>query len=210
MTFEIWLAFTITSLVILIIPGPTVIIVVSYALGRGRSSAWATVPGVALGDFVAMTISLLGAGAVLAASATAFNFLKLVGACYLVWLGVQLWRSEPDPDQISGITAKSDGRRMFFNSFAVTALNPKSIVFFVAFVPQFIVSGTPLGPQFVILIATFVALAALNVLLWAVLVGFMRSKFQRPETLKLLNRLGGSFLVGAGLFTAFARRTAAS
>ena len=208
MTFEIWFAFALASTVLLAIPGPTVMIVVSYAMGRGKGSAWSTVPGVALGDFVAMTISLLGAGAVLATSATMFNALKLVGACYLIWLGIQLWRSEPDPDQISHIKAASDGRRMFFNSFAVTALNPKSIVFFVAFVPQFIVTGAPLGPQFVILITTFVTLAAVNVFLWAVLVGFMRSKFQKPETLKLLNRLGGSFLIGAGMFTALARRTA--
>ena len=70
-------------------------LVVSYALGRGRSSAWATVPGVKLGDFTAMTVSLLGAGAVIAASATLFTVLKLCGAAYLIWLGIQLWRADP-------------------------------------------------------------------------------------------------------------------
>ena len=70
-------------------------LVVSYALGYGRRTAWATVPGVALGDFTAMTISLAGAGAVLAASATLFAILKYVGAAYLIWLGIKLWRAEP-------------------------------------------------------------------------------------------------------------------
>jgi threonine/homoserine/homoserine lactone efflux protein len=76
MDWQVWLAFVMASTVLLIIPGPTVMLVVSYALGRGRGTAWATVPGVALGDLTAMTVSLLGAGAVLAASATLFTALK--------------------------------------------------------------------------------------------------------------------------------------
>ncbi|MBO6785197.1 MAG: LysE family translocator, partial [Alphaproteobacteria bacterium] len=93
MSLELWLAFTAASAVLLAIPGPTVMLVVSYALGRGRASAWATVPGVTLGDFTAMTVSLFGAGAVLAASADLFTALKLAGAAYLVWLGIRLWRA---------------------------------------------------------------------------------------------------------------------
>ena len=76
---EIWLAFAFASLIVLAIPGPTVMLVVSCALGRGRASAWATVPGVALGDLTAMTASPLGPGAILAASATHFTALKLAG-----------------------------------------------------------------------------------------------------------------------------------
>ena len=85
MSLEIWISFFIASAALLAIPGPTVMIVVSYALDQGRSSAWATVPGVALGDFTAMTASLLGAGAILAASATLFTALKIAGAVYLIW-----------------------------------------------------------------------------------------------------------------------------
>lgn len=90
MPFELWLAFAAASAALLAIPGPTVILVVSYALGQGRASGWATVPGVTLGDFMAMTVSLAGAGAVLAASADLFLVLKLCGAAYLIWLGVKL------------------------------------------------------------------------------------------------------------------------
>ena len=93
MTFESWAAFTAASAVLLIIPGPTVLLVVSYALGQGWRTALPMAIGVALGDFTAMTLSLLGLGALLAASATLFTILKWVGAAYLVYLGVKLWRA---------------------------------------------------------------------------------------------------------------------
>ena len=100
----------------------------------------------------------------------------------------------------------SSWRDLFRNTFVVTALNPKGIVFFVAFVPQFIDPAGPLLVQFAILEATFLTLAAANVALWAVLAGQMRARFRAPSTLRLLNRLGGGFLIGAGVATALARR----
>src|SRR5579859_2119783 len=93
MALDHWLAFVAASAVLLAIPGPTVLLVVSYALGHGRRAAGSTVAGVLLGDFTSMTASLLGMGAVLAASATLFSVLKWIGAVYLIYLGVKLWRS---------------------------------------------------------------------------------------------------------------------
>src|SRR5215468_8524590 len=93
MTFEAWAAFTAASAVLLIIPGPTVLLVVSYALGQGWRTALPMAVGVALGDFTAMTLSMVGLGALLAASATLFTLLKWVGAVYLVYLGIKLWRA---------------------------------------------------------------------------------------------------------------------
>jgi threonine/homoserine/homoserine lactone efflux protein len=206
MSLEIWIAFTLASAALLAIPGPTVMLVVSYALGRGRATGWATVPGVTLGDFTAMTLSLLGAGAVLAASASLFTALKLLGAAYLVWLGIQLWRAATSAEELLRKADTAGGRRMFWSAYAVTALNPKSIVFFVAFVPQFVDAARPVLPQFVLLEATFLVLAAANVALWAVLAGEMRARFRSPSTLRLVNRIGGSFLIGAGLLAAAARR----
>jgi threonine/homoserine/homoserine lactone efflux protein len=207
MQLELWIAFTIASGAFLTIPmGPTVMTVISYALSKGRSSAWATVPGVALGDFTAMTISVLGAGAILSASTVLFTTLKLFGAAYLVWLGIQLWRSEPSPKAVTGEKSTTQSRRMFWNSYIVTALNPQSIVFFIAFVPQFIDPTAPPVIQFAILEATFVSLAALNVAIWALLVDQIRFRFQRPSTLRMINRIGGGFLIGTGLLTIAARR----
>jgi threonine/homoserine/homoserine lactone efflux protein len=185
-----------------------VLLVVSYALGKGRASALAIVPGVALGDFSAMTVSLLGAGAILAASTTLFTVLKLLGAVYLVWLGIQLWRAGASLGKITAARAAGDRLRMFWNAYVVTALNPKSVVFFVAFVPQFVDPAEPLLAQFVILEATFVILAAVNAAIWAFLAGQMRARLQEPWALRLVHRVGGSFLIGAGLLTALTRRTA--
>src|SRR5262249_42097173 len=130
MSLEHWLAFTLASAILVAIPGPTVLLVISYALGHGRKSATATVAGVALGDFTAMTASMLGLGAFLAASATLFTALKLIGAAYLIYMGIRLWRA---PVAMPGIDAptETDGRRIFAHAYVVTALNPKSIVFFI-------------------------------------------------------------------------------
>ncbi len=206
MPIELWLAFALASTALLTVPGPTVMLVVSYALGQGRGSAWATVPGVALGDFTAMTVSLLGAGAVLAASATLFAVLKYAGAAYLIWLGIKLWRSEPSIETLNGGRRDAGRGAMFRNAYVVTALNPKGVVFFTAFVPQFIAADRALVPQLVILEATFLTLAAISAALWAILAGEMRARFRRPETVRLANRIGGSVMIGAGLLTAATRR----
>jgi threonine/homoserine/homoserine lactone efflux protein len=205
MTFDVWLAFAGASIILLAIPGPTVTLVIGQALAGGRAAAWASVPGVALGDLVAMTASLAGAGAVLAASATLFAVLKLAGAAYLVWLGIKLWRGSGGGTSVLAPAAQRP-RKVFLQSFTVTALNPKSIVFFVAFVPQFMAIGRPIPPQMVVMVATFVTLAAVNAALWAAFAAGMKSRFARPAVRRWFDRAGGTLLIGAGLFTALARR----
>lgn len=206
MSFELWLAFVAASAVLLAIPGPTVVLVLSYALSQGRKVALATAAGVALGDFAAMTASLLGLGALVLASATLFTALKWVGAVYLVWLGIKLLRSRPESGLGVDISAELPAHGVFAHAAAVTALNPKSIAFFIAFVPQFLHTEAPLGPQFAILIVTFVTLGALNALAYALLASGMREKMRRPSTRLWLNRAGGGALVGMGLLTATLRR----
>jgi threonine/homoserine/homoserine lactone efflux protein len=207
MDLQIWLAFVAASIALLLIPGPTVLLVLSYAISLGRRVALATVGGVALGDFIAMSASLVGLGALVLASATLFIVLKWVGAVYLVYLGVKLFRSAStaslgDLEKVTETSASS----VFGHAAAVTALNPKSIVFFIAFVPQFIVVESPLLPQFAILIATFVGLAALNTLAYALLADKLRSKIAQPSVLAWFSRLGGSALIAMGVATAAFKR----
>jgi threonine/homoserine/homoserine lactone efflux protein len=204
MSLEIWLAFAATSAVMLLIPGPTALLVVSYALGHGRRSALATAAGVVSGDFLAMTLSLAGVGALLATSAALFSALKWLGAAYLVWLGVKLWRA--DPVLRSAPTVSQ--RRMFGHAFAVTALNPKSIVFFVAFLPQFIDPAASFLAQTLVLEATFLVLSALNALFYAALATQARRAIRSEGVLRAVSRTGGSLLVGAGLATVLVRKTA--
>ncbi|NRB18750.1 MAG: LysE family translocator [Rhodobacteraceae bacterium] len=207
MDFHIWLAFVAASIALLLIPGPTVLLVLSYAISQGKRVALATVGGVALGDFIAMSASLVGLGALVLASATLFTVLKWVGAAYLVYLGVKLFRSASttslgDLDKVTETSVSS----VFGHATAVTALNPKSIVFFIAFVPQFVVVESPLLPQFSVLIATFVGLAAINALAYALLADKLRSRIARPSVLAWFSRLGGGALIAMGVATATFKR----
>ncbi len=205
MTLEIWLSFSIATIVLVTMPGPTILLTVSYALGQGKNTAWATVPGAMVGDFVAMTISLLGAGAILAASATLFTALKFIGAAYLIWMGVQMWRADPRELKTTKLKGVSQ-QKVFKDTFLVTVLNPKGIMFFIAFVPQFIDPAKDTLTQFAILEATFIVLAGTSVLMWSLAASVMHSKFQEKRTQTLVNKLSGSFLIGAGLLTLTAKR----
>ena len=203
MTLDLWLAFVLATLVLLVIPGPTVLLVVGYALRYGRRSAWGTVPGVALGDLTAITLSMAGLGALLAASATVFTGVKWAGAAYLVYLGVRMWRARAVPVAVSAPGTVAASRSvMFRQAWTVTTLNPKSILFFVAFLPQFIAPAAPPVPQMLTLGITFVTLAALNAALYALLAGSVRAGLHRPGVQKTVNRLGGSILIGAGAMAA--------
>ncbi|HEV7317501.1 MAG TPA: LysE family translocator [Ensifer sp.] len=211
MSFEHWFAFAAASAVLLAIPGPTILLVISYALGHGRKTAGATVAGVALGDFTAMTASMLGLGALLATSAAIFTVLKWVGAAYLIWLGIKLWRAPVSAGGDTDVETAAGERplRIFFHTYAVTALNPKSIVFFVAFLPQFLDLSQPLFAQMAIFELTFLTLAILNASLYAALATAARSTISKPNIRRIVNRAGGSMLIGAGLLTATMKRATA-
>lgn len=207
MSLELWLTFVAASTALLLIPGPTVLLVLSYALSKGRSVAAASAAGVALGDFVAMSVSLAGLGALVATSASLFVALKWVGAVYLIWLGIKLIRSARSGGLDLPTGKDISARKVFCHTAAVTALNPKSIAFFIAFVPQFIVADAPLLPQFAILITTFVSLAALNAAAYAFLADKLRRVISRPSIMTWITRAGGGALIAMGLMTATLRRS---
>lgn len=201
MDLTVWLAFVAAAATMLIIPGPTILLVLGQSLGGGRRSTLPLVAGVAAGDLVAMSLSMAGLGAVLAASATAFTVLKWVGAAYLVWLGVRMWRAP-----VEGAPPPLPPRRAGMQAFLVTATNPKGLAFFVAFVPQFLDPARPFLPQAAVLVATFVILGATNALGYALLAGRLSGAIRRPGPRRVLNRAGGSLLIGAGLATALLGR----
>jgi threonine/homoserine/homoserine lactone efflux protein len=198
MAFETWLAFTAATFVLLVIPGPTILLVVSYALGQGWRTALPMAIGVALGDFTAMTLSMLGVGALLVASAAAFTVLKWIGATYLVWLGIKLWRAGNGLHVAprAGATSKA---RMLAHAWLVTALNPKTITFFVAFLPQFLDPTADFTTQMIIFEGTFVPLAFANALGFAAMASRARGLVHNPKAIGVVNRVGGSLLIGAGL-----------
>lgn len=200
MTLETWLAFALASLIAVMIPGPVVVFILGRSLSGGWRAALPTVGGVALGDAVALVASLAGLGALLAASAAAFTIAKWLGAAYLVWLGVKLWRAPV------GEAVALPARNAFRDAFLVTVLNPKSIAFFVAFVPQFLDPDRAFLPQAALVLVTFVGLGALNALSYALLAAKLSDAVRRPPVRRAFNRLGGGMLMGAGIATAAMRR----
>jgi len=207
MTIEIWLTFIAVVLVFALIPGPTVILVVGQAITHGKKSVVPLVAGVLCGDFVAMSLSLLGLGAILATSATLFFILKWFGVGYLIYLGVKTWREHPNMDSVSFKGAGVSSAKMFKSSFLVTALNPKDIVFFVAFLPQFINSEAAAVPQLLILMVTFLGIVATTITSFAIFAGLISHKIQNYQARKRLNRLGGGALISAGLLTSAMQRS---
>jgi threonine/homoserine/homoserine lactone efflux protein len=207
MSIEIWFTFALAAMVVLIVPGPTIILVISHAIVHGRRSALPLAIGVTLGDFTAMTLSLLGLGALMASSAALFVGLKWMGAAYLIYLGIRLWRTRPQSSELVHATRLHSRQSLVRSAFIVTALNPKSIAFFVAFLPQFIDPNKQVLPQLVILGTTFLYLAAVNAAIYALFAGQLREAMQRTRVRRFFNRCGGSALIGAGVITATLQRT---
>lgn len=197
------LAFTLASFLLVLVPGPAVLFVVSRALAYGRRAALMTVVGGALGSFTMATAVAFGVGAVVQTSAVAYTTVKLIGAAYLVYLGVQAIRhrrslraafegkpEEADPD-----------RRTIAQGFIVGVTNPKSAVFFAAMLPQFVDPSTGhAGLQMVALGGVFALVALASDTVWGVAAGRVRSWFARsPRRLDLVGGMAGLTMVGLGI-----------
>jgi threonine/homoserine/homoserine lactone efflux protein len=207
MSLEIWLAYVAASVVLLIIPGPTILTVISYSIAEGRKANVPLVAAVALGDSTALVLSLLGLGALLAVSAFWFTVIKTVGGLYLLWLGAKLLRAGFLGAADAIPAAKPASRwRLFANTYLVTALNPKGMIFFVAFLPQFIDPAGSVTLQLWVLSATFVVLATVNATLYAVFAATARRILTSPVAQRRFNIAGGSLLTGAGIWALLVKR----
>ena len=203
MPLETWLAYSFVTATFLLIPGPTILLVISYSLIRGRKAVLALLLGVGIGDVVAMVLSFIGVGLLLETVAIAFQFLKWIGAAYLIWLGIRMCYSVSEPHELSENTDKMVWLAIMSNAFVITALNPKSIVFFLAFLPQFINPEKPFITQSLILGSTFLVLAILSVLFYSLLASFTGQQMQISLIHRWTNRIGGCLLICAGGMIAF-------
>jgi threonine/homoserine/homoserine lactone efflux protein len=208
MSLQLWLAFVAASAVLLIIPGPTILTVISYSISHGRSAKLPLVAAVALGDSTALVVSLVGLGALLASSAFWFTVVKLAGGLYLLFLGIKLLRAGISSAALAAPAAPGSRWRLFANTYLVTALNPKGIVFFIAFLPQFLNPGAALTPQLWALSITFVVMATMNATLYAVFAGTARALLASPRAQRRFNFAGGGLLCSAGFWALLAKRAA--
>jgi threonine/homoserine/homoserine lactone efflux protein len=206
MPFELWLTFVAASAVLLVIPGPVILTVISYSMAHGRRANIPLVAAVALGDSTSLVFSLLGLGALLATSAVWFWVLKTLGGLYLLFLGIRLLRSGITPAEAPTEAPALSAWRLFANTYFVTALNPKGMVFFVAFLPQFLDPHAPATPQLWILGATFVVMATFNATLYALFAGSARRLLASPRAQRGFHLAGGSLLSAAGIWALVARR----
>ncbi len=208
MHLDLWLAFVGAAAVLLAIPGPTILTVISYAASQGKKATLPLIAGVALGDSTALFLSLVGLGAVLATSALWFSVVKWTGGLYLLYLGVKMLRAGASAKAAPTAPAPEPLWRLFINTYAVTALNPKGIVFFVAFLPQFLSPDAPAAPQLWTLGATFVVLATVNATLYATFASAARRMLESPQAQRRFNLLGGSLICAAGAWALLAKRQA--
>lgn len=208
MTIESWSAFVVASAALLMIPGPTILAVISYSVTHGRRANIPLVAAVAMGDATALCASIVGLGTLLAVSAFWFMVVKVVGGLYLLYLGIKLLLAGFSPTEMPEATPDSSHLRLFANTYLVTVLNPKSIVFFVAFLPQFITPSESGMFQMWVLSATFVVLATINATLYTVFASSARRLLISTKAQRRFNFAGGALLSSAGVWALLAKRPA--
>ena len=207
MSWTMWLAFLAAALVIAVSPGPGAVLSMSTGLRYGYAAALRAIAGLQIALLLQLGVVALGLGAVLATSETAFAVVKFAGAAYLIWLGVQKWRSPPEPIGGDGEGQRVQSRRQLYaQGILVNLTNPKAIVFIAALVPQFIVPDRPQWPQFALIGATMVAVDMMVMSCYALLATRFRPLLRNPRLLRLQNRIFGGLFVGAGAMLAASSR----
>ena len=208
MLFSTWIAFVIAGALIAISPGSGAVLSMSHGLAYGLKKASATVLGLQIGLLLVLVIAGAGVGSLLIASELAFGIVKVIGALYLIYLGVMQWRARPEALGVSG--AEDDRvpsfRRRVMTGFLTNATNPKGIIFMVAVLPQFIAPNAPLLPQLGILGITMVTIDAIVMHSYALLASTMQRFFRDPVAVGRLNRLFGAVLVLMGSALFFVKR----
>ncbi len=197
-----WLAFLVASILFIQVPGPSLLFTIGRALTVGRREALLSVVGNALGLIVQVGLVALGIGAVVAASAMAYTVLKLVGAAYVVWLGVSAIRHRADARLALQNPERPPATRAHAvrTGFVVGVTNPKTIVFFAAFLPQFTSDSGPAALQSVLLGIVFGILAVCSDSVWALGAGKARDWFARkPHRLDNLSASGGGMMITLGI-----------
>jgi homoserine/homoserine lactone efflux protein len=207
MSFDLWIAFAVSAAVIIAMPGPTTLLIAGIALSAGTRAAAAAVLGVITGDIAAITLAFAGAGALLAAAPVLFEALRWVGAGYLLWLGLRLWRTSPRTgsarlETAAAPAATGSSLPTFVRGVLVTLLNPKGLMFFAAFMPQFLDRTQPMPPQMLILGTTHVGIALAVLAVYVRLAQRIGRILDRPGATGAAGRIGACLLIAAAILVA--------
>ena len=204
MTLALWFGFLLAAILIAVTPGPGAVLSMSVGVRHGYFSALKAIFGLQAAILTHLVIVALGLGAILAASDTAFAVTKLVGAAYLVWLGVQKWREPAAPDPETLVTLRPEN--LFAQGLLVNLTNPKAIIFVGALVPQFIDATQPIFVQYLIIAATLCVTDIIVMSAYALAAVKVSHWLNQPASVRLQNRIFGGFFVLAGAFLANASR----
>lgn len=210
MTLDAWLLYAAAVLMLALTPGPAVLMCVTNGVNHGARRTLLSALGSITAVLGIMACSAIGLGAVLAASETLFHAIKWVGAAYLVWMGITTFRSAASGFDVPERAASSGGgRALYVQGLLVGASNPKALLFFTAFFPQFIDPLAPRLPQFTAMGATFVVLELSCLMLYATFAARLAPWLREQGRARVFNRVSGATFVGAGLLLATVRRAGA-
>lgn len=204
LNFNLWLAFVAATAVLALIPGPIVTLVVANSLSQGARAGVMNVLGTLAGNAILLAVGGFGMAWVLAVLADWFDLLRWAGAAYLVYLGIKQWLAKPVG--LEEMQPTQSGRSLFGQGALVALTNPKTIFFFAAFFPQFMDAALPAGGQLLSLSITFLVVAGLCDMGYALLAGRLRPWLTGPHRGRIRNRLSGALLVGTGAALALSRR----
>ncbi len=210
MDLNLYIAFFVATTIMILLPGPTVMLTVAHSISFGWRRALATVAGATIGIGIQLAITLIGMTSLMVLMAAWFEGLRWLGVAYLAYLGIQQWRARPEAedDAVPGAapTTLRSGRSLLIQGVVVTTANPKSMFFLAAFFPQFIDPLAAPVPQFALLGVTFLAITFGFTALWAVVAGHAGTAFRTRRGIRWRNRIAGTLMLGAGLGLALARR----
>ncbi|RPE01098.1 homoserine/homoserine lactone efflux protein [Candidatus Pantoea deserta] len=207
MTTEWWLTYLLTTTILSLSPGSGAINTMSTGISHGYRGAAASISGLQLGLGIHIVLVGIGLGALFSQSLLAFEILKWAGAAYLVWLGIQQWRSAGAID-LNAVSKAMPRRRLFQRALLVNLTNPKSIVFLAALFPQFILPHQPQAIQYLVLGATTIVVDIIVMIGYATLATRIAAWIKGPKQMKLLNRIFGGLFMAVGALLASARRIA--
>jgi threonine/homoserine/homoserine lactone efflux protein len=205
---EVLLAFAVTTAVFAFIPGPAMLYATARTMAGGRHAGLMAVLGIHLGAYVHIVAAAAGLSALFHAVPVAYTLVKLAGALYLIWLGISLFRTRDSSSEDVPAVSPKAARKAFVESITVEILNPKTAIFFMAFLPQFVDGNAslPLWAQLAVLGAIVNAIFTFADIVCVLLAGFIMKKLKSSSaTQKLVQRAGGTFLVGLGLHVALQR-----
>ena len=206
MNLHLYLAYCVAVAILLLLPGPVVTLVVANSLSHGSRSGLATVVGASIGNAILLGATAIGLVAFFALMSEIFEVVRWVGAVYLIWLGLKAWRDHGGEASALAPAAAQSSRTVFLQGFLIAITNPKAIIFYIAFLPQFVDAHLPAGPQLMVMIGTMIVMAFLSDSAYALLAGRARGWFTAPSRRRLQARTTGTLLIGLGCGLLLARR----